>query len=242
MSWDRDRAAIFLPSLTLYFSVRTRHQMSRNLKLLIALIVVGTISAYVIFVVLPEQLARKSYEGARTLAEDIRKAMQFTPEVKVENTIVLNQQTSVFELSVLDQNFEHRYVWENSWLGSTKKIFISGTFDAKVGFDLHRKFSITLRDNKAYVQLAEPRVLSVESRGDITYRDEQGVWNWVSVNDRTKATNAFFRDARRYADDAPFVNDAKGAMEKRLRELLAPHVEEVIIDYEGQGIEPRLQR
>jgi hypothetical protein len=206
--------------------------MSRNLKLYILLFVTGTVAAYVIFVTIPTELARRSYEGARTLGEDIRKAFQFTPEIRVNNTVVLNQQTSVFELSVLQQNFEHRYVWENSWLGSTKKIFITGTFNAKVGFDLHRRFSITLRDNKAYVTLAEPRTLSVESKSDITYRDEQGIWNWVSVDDRTRATNAFIRDARRYADRARFVNDAKAEMEKRLRSLLQPYAEEVIITYE----------
>lgn len=206
--------------------------MSRNLKLLIGLIVVGTVAAYILLVTIPTHLAKKSYEGARTLGEDIRKAFRFTPEVTVNNTIVLNQQTAVFELSVLQQDFEHRYVWQNSWLGSTKKIFISGTFNAKVGFDLHRKFSVTLRDDKAFVELAEPRTLSVESAGDITYRDEQGIWNWVNMDDRTRATNAFIRDARRYADKAAFVTEAKAEMEERLGEVLDPYVGEVVVSYE----------
>lgn len=206
-----------------------------RLKLLIVLIIVGTVAAYIIFVIIPTRLAERSYEGARKLGKDIREAFQFTPEIRVNNTIVLNQQASVFEMSVLQQNFEHRYVWENSWLGSTKKIFITGSFKANVGFDLHRKFTISLRDGKAYVELPQPRTLSVESQSDITYRDEQGVWNWVSVEDRTRATNAFLRDARRFADDAPFVQDAKAEMEKRLRSLLAPHVEEVVITYEPRA-------
>lgn len=207
--------------------------MSRNLKLLIALIVVATVAAYVVFVTIPAQLAKKSYEGARTLAEDIRRTFNVTPEVKVGNTIVLNQQAAVFELAVLEQNFEHRYVWENSWLGSTKKIFITGTFDAKVGFDLHEKFSIVLRDGNAYVTLPEPRVLSVESLGDITYRDEHGIWNWVSVDDRTRATNAFVRDARRFADGAAFVDNARSEMEERLRALLKPYADQVIVTFES---------
>jgi len=206
--------------------------MSRNLKLLITLIIVGTISAFILLVTIPTQMAKRSYEGARTLGEDIRKALQFTPEVKVDNVIVLNQQTSAFELAVLNQNFEHRYAWENSWLGSTKKIIISGTFNAKVGFDLHKKFSITLRDGKAFVTLAEPRTLSVESLGDIQYRDEQGIWNWVNTADRTRATNAFIRDARRYSDGAGFVRDAKKEMEERLSDLLEPYAAEVVVSYE----------
>lgn len=212
--------------------------MSRNLKLLISLIVVGTISGYIILVVIPTQLAKRSYEGARTLGEDIRKAFQFTPEIKVNNTIVLNQQTPVLELAVMSQTFGHRYVWENSWLGSTKKIFITGTFNAKVGFDLRQKFSIALRDDKAFITLPPPTTLSVETQGDITYRDEQGVWNWVSVDDRTRATNAFINDARRYANQAAFVDEAKLKMEERLKELLQPHADEVVITYQ-HTIRPR---
>ena len=206
--------------------------ISRNLKLLIALIIIGTIAAYVVFVTIPTQLAKRSYEGAKSLGEDIRNAFQFTPEITVNNTVVLNQQTPVLELSVLSQNFEHRYVWENSWLGSTKKIFITGTFNAKIGFDLRRKFSITLRDNVAYVSLPQPQTLSVEPKGDITYRDEQGIWNWVSVEDRTRATHAFITDARHYSNEAAFVQDARSKMDDRLKELLKPYADEVVIEYQ----------
>lgn len=205
--------------------------ISRNLKLLIALIIVGTIAAYVILVTIPTQLARRSYEAAKTLGEDFRNAFQFTPEISVGNTIVLNQQTPVMELAVLSQNFEHRYTWANTWLGSTKQVFIAGTFEAKAGFDLHQKFSISLENDTAYVTLPEPVILSVESQGDITYRDEHGIWNWVNPGDRTNATNAFITDARKYADQAAFVGDAKLSMEERLRVLLQPHVKGVIIQY-----------
>jgi hypothetical protein len=206
--------------------------MSRKIKLLIGLIIFSTIAAYVLLVIIPSQMAKRSYEGAKTIAEDFRKAFQFTPEIRVNNTVVLNQQTSVLELAVLSQHFEHRYVWENSWLRSTKKIFISGNFQAKVGFDLNKRFSITLSEDKAVVRLPAPQALSVESLGDIQYRDEQGVWNWVSVDDRTRATNAFVADARRFADRASFVDDAQKRMESRLKALLDPYAEQVLVQYE----------
>lgn len=205
--------------------------ISRNIKLIIALLIVGTISAYVIVVVIPTQLTQRAYKAAQTIGEDFRKAFQFTPEVVVEKTVVLNQQTDVFELAVLSQNFEHRYTWTHSWLGSTKKINISGSFDAKVGYDLHQKFSVTITDDKAIITLAEPKVLSVESKGDIQYRDENGIWNWVNINDRTEATNLFITDARKYAEQAPFILDAKEKMEQRLKEFFKSHDKEVEIRY-----------
>lgn len=205
--------------------------MYRNLKLLIALVIVGIIAAYIVGVMIPTQLAKRSYRGAKNISKDFREAFQFTPEVKVKNVIVVRQQSRVLELSVLSQNFQHRYIWTNSWLGSTKKIYIDGSFNAKAGFDLQQKFSITLKDEKAIVSLPEPTVLSVESEGDIEYRDEQGIWNWVNLDDRTRATNAFITDARKYANQATFVQSAKADMEERLKVLLKPYAEEVEVRY-----------
>jgi hypothetical protein len=205
--------------------------ISRNLKLLIALLIVGTIAAYIALVTIPTQLAKRSYEAAKTVGEDFRNAFQFTPEIMVNNTVVLNQQSPVLELAVLSQNFEHRYTWTNTWMGSTKQIAIAGSFDAKAGFDLQQKFKVNLKNDTAYVTLTEPIILSVESKGDISYRDEHGIWNWVNPEDRTKATNAFITDARTYAEQATFVKDAKLKMEERLKVLLQPHVKGVVIQY-----------
>lgn len=207
--------------------------ISRNLKLLIVLIIVGVMAAYVALVTIPTQLAKRSYEAAKTLGEDFKNAFQFTPEITVNNIIVLNQQTPVLELAVLSQNFEHRYSWTNTWMGSTKQISIAGSFEAKAGFDLHQKFTIDLKNDTAYVTLPEPVILSVESQGDITYRDEHGIWNWVNPDDRTQATNAFITDARRYAEQAAFINDSKQKMEERLKTLLHPHAGGVVIQYES---------
>jgi hypothetical protein len=205
--------------------------MRSYLKLLIALLIVGTIAAYIVLVTIPSQLVKRSYEAAKTLGKDFKDAFQFTPEITVNNTIVLNQQTEILELSVLTQNFEHRYTWTNTWLKSTKQIAITGTFDAKAGFDLNQKFSIVLKDDKAIVTLPEPKILSVESKGDIVYSDENGIWNWVDTKDRSAATNAFIQDARNYAEQAAFVQDAKLKMELKLRTMLQPYAKEVVIQY-----------
>lgn len=221
MNYNRNR----IPYTAIGFMI------SRNLKLLITLIIVGTIAAYVVVVVIPTQLTQRAYKAAQTLGEDFRKAFQFTPEVIVDKTVVLNQQTEVFELAVLSQNFEHRYSWTHSWLGSTKKIDIRGSFDAKVGFDLHQKFVLTVQDEKVIISLAAPVVLSVEPKGDIRYQDENGIWNWVNLDDRTKATNMFIVDARNYAEQADFVQDAKVKMEERLETFFKPYGKEVEIRY-----------
>lgn len=207
--------------------------ITRNLKLLIALIIVGIIAAYIALVTIPTQLAKRSYEAAKTLGQDFQNVFQITPEITVNNTVVLNQQTQLLELAVLSQNFEHRYTWTNTWMGSTKQVSISGTFEAKAGFDLKQKFKVLLKNDTAYVTLPEPIILSVESQGDVVYRDENGIWNWINPDDRSKATNAFITDARRYADQAAFVQDTKVKMEERLHTLLQSHAKGVVIKYDS---------
>lgn len=202
--------------------------VARYLKLILAVLIVGILAAYILLVIIPE----KSYELARSIGNDFNEAFHFTPEVTVRNTIVLHQQTTVLELATLSQNFQHQYSWTNTWMGSTKQIFITGSFEAKCGFDLQKKFSIQLDGTTATVYLPEPKILSIEPQGDISFRDESGIWNWVSDEDRARATNAFIIDARAYAEHADFVHDGKEKAEEKIRALLKLYADSVIFVYQ----------
>lgn len=204
---------------------------NRKIILIILLLITFSIAAYVVVVVIPSRLAERSYEGAKRIGQDISEAFQFTPEITVNNTVVLQQQTPILQLATLSQKFQHQYEWTNTWLGSTKKINIRGSFEAKAGYDLNKKFSIQIQDERAVVTLPAPELISVESLSDIRFEDENGVWNWVNMEDRTKAINAFTADAGRYARQAPFVSEAGAAMEKKLTEILKLHGKDVEIRY-----------
>lgn len=204
---------------------------NRKIVLIIVLLVTVSIAAYVLLVVIPSQVAEKSYKGAKQIGRDIREAFQVTPEITVNKTIILQQQAPILELATLTQKFQHQYEWTNTTLKSTKKIKITGTFDAKAGFDLNQKFSIRLEENKAYVTLPKPQLLSIESLGDVKFEDENGYWNWIDESDRSLAMNAFIHDAREYAAQADFVQQAQQAIEEKLKAILILHGKEVIIQY-----------
>jgi hypothetical protein len=210
--------------------------MNRRLILISIFLVAVSIAAYVIFVVIPTQVAQRTYDGAKQLGRDIEEAFNFTPEVTVNNTVVLQQQTPVLELATLSQTFQHQYKWTNTWLKSTKQIKISGTFVAKVGFNLDRRFAVQIDDDKATVFLPDPVVLSLEPQGDVKFEDENGIWNWVDSEDRSKAVNAFQLDGRKYAQQADFVGQAKVEAEKKISEILKLHVKEVQFIYVNEDI------
>lgn len=200
---------------------------NKKIILITVLLVIASISAYVIVVVVPSRLAERAYEGAKKIGRDVGKLFNITPEVIVNNTIVLQQQTSILELATVSQKFQHQYDWTNTWLGSTKKVFIQGTFEAKAGFDLKKKFTIRIEKDRATITLPAPQILSVELLGNASFRDEQGVWNWINNEDRSKAINAFQQDARKYAAQADFIQQAKNNMEKELKNIFKLHGKEV---------------
>lgn len=204
---------------------------NRKLVLIIILLVTLSITAYVLVIVIPSRLAELSYEGARQIGRDISEVFNVTPEIIVNNTVVLQQQTPILELATLSQKFQHQYEWTNTMLGSTKKIDIRGSFEAKAGFNLNKKFTIQINDDKALVILPKPELLSIESLHDVKFEDENGYWNWVNMEDRSKAMNAFTGDAKKYAEQAQFVAQAQQAIEKKLTEILALHGKEAEIHY-----------
>lgn len=210
--------------------------MNRKLILGSVFLIALAIAAYVILVVIPAKVARQTYDGAKQLGRDIERALNFTPEVTVNNTVVLQQQSPVLELATLSQTFQHQYKWTNTWLKSTKEIRITGTFVAKVGFNLDKRFAVQIDDNVATVFLPDPVILSLEPQGDVKYEDENGIWNVVKDEDRSKALNAFQLDGRRYAQQADFVGQARIEAEKKISDILKVHAKEVRFIYVDEKI------
>ncbi len=206
---------------------------NRKLILIIVLLIVASASAYILLVYIPARLAEKTYDGARQIGKDIADVFKITPQVTVNNTVVLQQQTPILELATVSHKFRHQYDWTNTWLGSTKKINIQGTFEAKAGFDLNERFKVDISANRAVVTLPRPKLLSLEPEGDVRFTDENGVWNWVDAADRSRAMNAFTRDARRYGQEGKFVAQARIEMETKLREIFSMHDMKVEFRYSG---------
>ena len=138
---------------------------NRKLFLITVFLIVVSLTAYLLLVYIPARVAQQTYDGAKQIGRDIADVFKITPEITVNNTVVLQQQTPILELATVSQKFRHHYDWTNTWLGSTKKINIQGTFEAKAGFDLNEKFSVDISANRAIVTLPQPKILSMEPSG-----------------------------------------------------------------------------
>ena len=157
---------------------------------------------YVVLVVMPTHLASNAGEGAVSVAKKIGRAidaaLHVRPLVSVNGVVVVERSKSIAELSTIERRFEQIYSWENTWLGSTKRLRLKGTFIAKAGYDLTKPFSIDVSADQKTIRAAMPpaRINSMEQTKIEILDDDTGLWNRISIEDRQQAQNELLAQAR----------------------------------------------
>lgn len=126
---------------------------NRKILLIIVLLFAVCLAAYVLLVVIPRRVAEQSYDGARRIGQDIRELFQATPRITVNNRVIVERESDIFEIAAVSQRFHHTYRWKNTRFGSTKEIEVSGTFQSKAVYDINEAFTIDIKDGRAVVTL-----------------------------------------------------------------------------------------
>jgi nitrate reductase NapE component len=159
---------------------------------------------------------------ARTVAEEFRETFQFTPEVRVDSTIVVAQETPVLQFVVLERENIVRHRWTHTWLHSTKEFEIEAVFTARTGFDLEEPFRIQIdrRTRAVGALLPKPQILSVGMNNVRVLRDEDGLWNKLTAADREEAFAELERVARLEFSQSNLLHDTRRVGEKRVQEFL----------------------
>ncbi len=166
-------------------------------------------------------LVRTPADVARNLADGIARTFNFTPQVKIEETVVIEQNTPIAELATVARDLMVEYSWSHQWLGSTKTIRLRGTYTAKAGFDLKQPFSLTIRTSPLRVQarMPAPKLLSLQMNSYSILEDESGWWNRISDADREQAVQELQRVAFEKATRSGMLAEAASTVEQRIREL-----------------------
>lgn len=166
-------------------------------------------------------LVRTPADVARNLADGIGRTFNFTPQVKIEETVVIEQNTPIAELATVARDLMVEYSWSHRWLGSTKTIRLRGTYTAKAGFDLKQPFSLTIRTSPLRVQarMPAPKLLSLQMNSYTIIEDESGWWNRISDADREQAVQELQRVAFEKATRSGMLAEAASTVEQRIREL-----------------------
>lgn len=176
----------------------------------------AAVGAYLLFVKAPSEVAH-------SIAEGIKETFRFTPEVRVNETIVIEQTAPIAEFATVARDMVVEYDWSHRWLGSTKTLRLRGVFTAKAGFNLQQPFRITITDSPLEVraELPPPQLLSVQMESLSILEDESGWWNRISNEDREQAVAALQHSARGRALRSGLLDSARTTIERRIQELAA---------------------
>ena len=159
---------------------------------------------------------------AHHTAQGINELFNFTPQVRIDQTIIIEQNTPIPELATVSRDVYVDHTWSHTGLGSTKMTQLRGSFTAKAGFDLREPFNITIERNplRVLADMPSPKLLSLGINTYKIARDESGWWNRISSDDRESALNQLQTIARAKAETSGILNEARASAELHIREIV----------------------
>jgi hypothetical protein len=175
----------------------------------------------------PARTAQQSTAQLEKLGNDLRAAFidiaHLQPRVTINNRVYMEQTTPVSELVVLSRRIEVEHEFLHTWVGSSKRVKLHGTFIAKAGFDLQHNLSIDIRPNEIIVQLPHARILGIEQDQVDVLAFESGLWNRISGEDMQSELSILPQLAREKAGESDLPAEAERALQQQIeRRVHAP--------------------
>jgi len=192
---------------------------------LVALIVATMV--IVIFVRLeswPARTARESTAELERLGKDLRAAFidiaNLQPRITINNRVYMEQTKPVSELAIVSRRIEVEHEFLHTWVGSSKRVKLHGTFVAKAGFDLQQDLSIDIRPKEIIIQLPHAQILGVDQEQVDVLAFENGLWNRISGEDLQGELSMLPQLARKRAAEAGMPAEAERTLQQQLEQRI----------------------
>ncbi len=170
----------------------------------------------------PVRTAQQSTAELEKLGKDLRAAFidiaHLQPRVTINNRVYIEQTTPTSELVVLSRRIEVEHELLHTWVGSSKRVKLHGTFFVKAGFDLQRNLSIDIRPNEIIVQLPHARILGIEQDQVDVLAFENGLWNRISGEDMQSELSILPHLAREKAAESDLPAEAEHTLRRQIEE------------------------
>ena len=196
----------------------------------LALALIALILAIVVVIIFlrvetwPARTARQSTAELEKLGKDLRAAFidiaHLQPRITINNRVYMEQTTPVSELVVLSRRIEVEHELLHTWVGSSKRVKLHGTFIAKAGFDLQQNLWIDIRPKEIVVQLPHAQILGVEQEQVDVLAFENGLWNRISGQDLQGELSALPQLAWKRAIENGLPAEAEQTLQRQLDERL----------------------
>ena len=211
---------------------RFRHSISRSGRVSwpVALTLMALIIAAVVLIVFlrletwPARTAQQSTAGLERLGKDLRAAFidiaHLQPRITINNRIYMEQTMPVSELIVLSRRIEVEHELLHTWVGSSKRVKLHGTFNVKAGFDLRQNLSIDIRPNEIIVELPHAQILGIDPVQVDVLAFENGFWNRISGEDVQSELSILPQLAREKAVESGLPAEGERALQQQLDERI----------------------
>jgi hypothetical protein len=193
----------------------------------IAFALIALMVASVVFLRLegwPARTAKQSTVELERLGKDLRAAFvdiaHLQPRITINNRVYMEQTTPVSELVVLSRRIEVEHEFLHTWMGSSKRVKLHGTFTVKAGFDLQQNLSIDIRPDQIVIQLPHAQILDVTQDQVEVLAFENGFWNRISGDDVQNELSILPQIAREKAAETGLSVEAERALQKQLDERI----------------------
>jgi len=194
----------------------------------LALIMIAFIIAALVVIVFwrietwPARTAQQSTAELEKLGKNLRSVFvdiaHLQPRITINSRVYLEQTTPVSELVVLSRRIEVEHELLHTWVGSSKRVKLHGTFIVKAGFDLQQNLSIDIRPNEIIVQVPHARILGIEQEQVDVLAFENGLWNRISGEDMQSELSSLPELAREKAAESDFPAEAERALQRQIEE------------------------
>jgi hypothetical protein len=170
----------------------------------------------------PARTAQQSTAELEKLGKDLRSAFidiaHLQPRITIKNRVYMEQTTPVSELVVLSRRIEVEHELLHTWVGSSKRVKLHGTFIVKAGFDLQHNLSIDIRPNEIIVQLPHARILGIEQEQVDVLAFENGLWNRISGQDMQGELSILPELAREKAAESDLPAEAEHTLQQQIEQ------------------------
>jgi Protein of unknown function (DUF4230) len=188
----------------------------------------------------PARTAQQSAAQLEKLGKDLRAAFidiaQLQPRITINNRVYMEQTTPVSELVVLSRRIEIEHELLHTWVGSSKRVKLHGTFIVKAGFDLRHNLSIDIGPNEITVQVPHAQILGIEQEQVDVLAFENGLWNRISGEDVQSELSILPQLAREKAAESDLPAEAERALQQQIEERVhAPQPLHLIFRNENEG-------
>src|SRR5438094_5358425 len=196
----------------------------------VALTLIAFIVAIVILIIFlrietwPARMARQSTAQLERVGKDLRAAFidiaHLQPRIMINNRVYMEQTTPVSELMVLSRRIEVEHEFLHTWMGSTKRVKLHGTFRVKAGFDLRQDLKVDIRPDQIVIQLPHAQILDVTQEQVEVLAYENGFWNRISGDDVQSELSILPELAREKAVESGLPAEGERALQLQLGERI----------------------